>query len=70
MADVDDLKTIKAQVLAILKDITTNPKPSYVIDGQAVRWSEYQRMLLSQIQGLNDLIAAEEPFEVITQGYT
>lgn len=70
MADIDDLKTIKTQVLALLKDITANPKPSYDIDGQRVSWTAYQEMLFARLDGLNKQIAADEPFEVHTLGYT
>lgn len=70
MADIDDLKTIKTQVIALLKDLTTNPKPSYDLDGQKVAWAEYQQILFAQLDGINKQIAADEPFEVHTTGYT
>ncbi len=70
MADVDDLKTIKTQVIALLKDLTVNPKPSYDIDDQEISWAEYQKMLFDRLDGLNKLIAADEPFELHTQGFT
>jgi hypothetical protein len=70
MADIDRLKTIKTQVLALLEDLTVNPKPSYNLDGQEVSWMEYQKMLFARLEGLNELIAADEPFELHTQGFT
>lgn len=70
MADIDDLKTIKTQVISLLKDLTVNPKPSYDLDGQKVSWAEYQQMLFARLDVLNQLIAADEPFELHTQGYT
>ena len=70
MADVDTLKTIKTQTLAILEEITADPKPTYMLDGQSVSWTAYHRMLFDQIESLNKQIAAEEPFEVQSYGYT
>ncbi len=70
MADVDTLKTIKTQVLALLEDLTANPKPTYTIDGQTISWMAYQRMLFGQLEAINKQIAAEEPFEVHSYGYT
>jgi hypothetical protein len=70
MADIDDLKTIKTQIIALLKDLTVNPKPSYDLDGQKVSWAEYQKMLFDRLDGINKLIASDEPFELHTQGFT
>lgn len=70
MADVDTLKTIKTQTLALLADLTESPKPSYNIDGQQVSWMAYQKLLFDQLESLNKQIAAEEPFEIHTIGFT
>ncbi|HUT14348.1 MAG TPA: hypothetical protein VMY42_27935 [Thermoguttaceae bacterium] len=69
-SDAAQLATIKTQILAILVDITENPKPSYMIDGQSLQWAAYQRLLLEQIDRINRQIAAETPFEISSRGYT
>lgn len=59
-SEIADLKTIRSQAIARLKDITKEPKPSYSVDGQAVQWSAYHRMLVDQISSMNTLIGSEE----------
>lgn len=69
--DAEQLATIKSQVLAVLVEITAQPKPTYDIDGQHVLWAEYYKMLMEQLAELDALIAAAGgPFEIHSQGYT
>lgn len=68
--DAAQLDTIKTQTLALIVDLTENPKPSYMVDGQSIQWSAYMNMLKSTIDWVNKQIAAETPFEVISQGFT
>lgn len=37
---------------AQLASLAVNPKPSYEIDGQIVKWGEFQEMLLKQMKML------------------
>jgi hypothetical protein len=68
MAVLDDLNTTKANVAAILAQITADPKPSYSIDGQSVSWESYFSMLTDRLEKLNHLIQIEGgPFEQRTQ---
>ena len=68
--DAEQLATIKSQVLALLVDLTENPKPTYDIDGQEILWSEYQRMLFAQLKDINAQINAEAPTEIHSQGWS
>jgi len=68
MTDIERMKSIKSKLLDTLESLATNPKPTYSIDGQVVSWNEYFQMLVAQVKSLNDLINAEEPFEIRTQG--
>ena len=68
--DAEQLATIKSQTLALLVDLTENPKPSYNIDGQEVEWTEYRRSLMLDLKEINQQIAANTVFEVHSQGYT
>ena len=69
MAYLDDLKTTRDQMASILVEITTSPKPSYSIDGQAVSWTEYLKMLQDQLSKMNELIQDAEPYELHSVGY-
>ena len=62
--------TIKANLEAQLLSLSENPKPTYQLDGQMVSWTAYLNWLLAAIKEANEMIIAEEPFEVETQGYT
>lgn len=68
--DAAQLATIKSQVLALLVDLTANPKPSYNIDGQQILWADYYAKLTDRLEKINKLIASDTIFEVHSQGYT
>ena len=70
MADSDTISTIKTQTLAIIADLTENPKPSYNIDGQQVSWGSYLEQLWKTVERCNEQLAAESPIEIHSQGYT
>lgn len=69
MSNLDLLNTAKTNILNNLTTITTNPKPTYSLDGQSISWSEYHQMLVTQLNTINDLIVIESgPFAFYTQG--
>ena len=71
MAYVDDLKTIRTQLVARITEVTASPKPSYSVDGQAVSWTQYLAELRKQLQEINEQInQADGPFEFHTQAFT
>lgn len=71
MAALDDLNTVKSQLIAQLKNITLNPKLSYSLDGQSVSWSDYQRWLVQAISEVNKLIQIEGGIvELETQAFS
>jgi hypothetical protein len=68
VAVIDNLTAVKTNVSAILAQITSDPKPSYSIDGQSVSWESYFSMLTDKLERLNQLIQVEGgPFEQQTQ---
>jgi hypothetical protein len=69
-SDTQQLKSIRAQTLARLAEITAEPKPSYQIDGQKVSWGEYLRQLQATVDWCNAKLAAEQPIEVRSRGFT
>jgi hypothetical protein len=68
--DIERLATIKAQALALIAEITAQPKPTYQIDGQNISWGEYLGQLQSTVQWCDQQAAAGAPVEVRSQGYT
>jgi hypothetical protein len=49
--------TIKSQTLAMITELTANPKPTYNIDGQSVQWSDYLKQLQSTVLWCDQQIA-------------
>jgi len=54
----------------VIVSLTENPKPSYSIDGQNVSWSDYLSRLQSTISWCDEQLAADDPFELQSQGFT
>jgi hypothetical protein len=70
MSDVEQLLRIKSQTLALVAEITAQPKPSYTIDKQKVSWAEYLAALEQTVAWCDRQLAAAAPVEIRTQGYT
>jgi hypothetical protein len=68
--NLENLKTIRSQILQELADLTASRKPTYSVDGQTFSWNDYRSRLLSDLREVDAQIAAEEPLESRTQGYT
>lgn len=68
--DLQQIQTVKTQTLAVIADLTANPKPSYEIDGQRVSWNDYLTNLRQTIDWCDAKQAAYEPFEIATQATT
>jgi len=69
-SDIEQIAAIKTQTLALIAQITAEPKPTYDIDGQSIAWSDYLKQLRETVEWCNERLAGEEPFEVRSQGYT
>jgi hypothetical protein len=70
MSDAAALALIKSQTLAVMAEITQQPKPTYQIDGQMVSWGGYLTQLQQTVDWCNERLAGEAPFAVRSQGYT
>ena len=68
--DAEQIATIKRQTLALIAEITANPKPTYDIDGQKVSWGQYLGQLQATVEWCDQQAAAAAPVEVRTQGIT
>ena len=63
-----DIETIKSQAIERLTELTTDPKPTYSIDGQSVSWGEYLKQLQDLIAWCNAQINLEAgPYETETR---
>jgi hypothetical protein len=68
--DLEQIRTIRTQTLAIIAELTANPKPSYYIDGQTVSWNAYLTNLQATVDWCERKLAGEEPFEIHSRGVT
>lgn len=69
-SDLEQIGTIKSQTLAVIAELTANPKPTYFIDGQRVSWNAYLKRLRTTVDWCEEKLAGEEPFEIRSQGIT
>ena len=68
--DLEQIRTIKSQTLAIIAELTANPKPTYYVDGQTISWNVYLVNLQATVDWCEKKLAGQEPFEVHSQGVT
>ncbi len=68
--DLQQIVTIRSQVLAAIAEITAHPKPSYTIDGQTVSWNSYLRHLRQTVDWCERKLASQQPVEVRSQATT
>jgi hypothetical protein len=68
MTDVQQLVAIKTQTLAVIAEITAQPKPTYKIDGQDVFWTEYLAQLQQTVRWCDERLATAEPREIRSVG--
>lgn len=60
----EEAELVRAVRLRALRELAEGPsKPSYSLDGQQVRWTEFQDHLLRRIAWCDRRLAACEPFE-------
>ena len=70
MSDATMLNTIKSQALQLIAEITTEPKPTYYVDGQSVSWDRYLGQLQRTVDWCDAKLNDAEPFEIQSQGGT
>lgn len=67
---MDQLQTIRENILARIQEITEQPKPNYNIDGQQVSWQSYFDSLINSLDAIDSRIQSSEPFEEISSACT
>jgi hypothetical protein len=63
--DTEQIALIRSQTLALIAEITVQPKPTYMIDGQTVTWNGYLKQLRDTVAWCDQMLAAV-PAEVRT----
>jgi hypothetical protein len=69
-SDLEQLQTIRANLLARLAEMTASPKPNYSLDGESYAWADLFDRYMRQLETINAQLAGQEPFEFHTRGYT
>ena len=69
-SDLEQLRAIRSQTLALIAEIPAEPKPSYALDGQSVSWGDYLAKLRVTVDWCERKLAGEEPFEIRSRGTT
>ncbi len=70
MTDAQMLAAIRSQALALMAQLTAQPKPSYTLDGQQVSWNDYLQQLRDTVAWCDRQLQWLQPSEVHTTGYT
>ena len=68
--DAEQIADIRRQTLALIAEITSQPKPTYNIDGQKISLGEYLGQLQNTVEWCDQQAAASALTEVRSQGYT
>lgn len=70
-SDLENLKTIRTNLIAYLVTESTSPKPSYSApNGQSVSWSAHYAQIMAQVNELSAQIGRDEPIEIISEVVT
>jgi hypothetical protein len=70
MSYSDQIQAIKSNTLLQMAEVSIQKKPTYTEDGQTFQWTEYLEHLQRRVDWCNAQLAAEEPFEFPSQGFT
>lgn len=62
------ISNIRVQTLAQLEELRASPKPSYLLDGQRVSWTEFAASLQRTIDWCDKKLVECDPFEIHSLG--
>ena len=68
--DLEQIRLVRSQTLALIAELTASPKPTYQLDGQSVAWNAYLARLQKTVDWCDRKLAGEEPFEMHSRGMT
>lgn len=67
---LENLTTARDNIAARLAEITANKKPSYNVDGQEIKWTEYFVGLTNQLNALTTAINGTAIYEEESIGFS
>lgn len=67
--DLENLKTIRSNLIAALLADSADPQPTYSLDGESISRQEWRKGVQEQIKEYTELIITEEPFISETQAW-
>jgi len=68
MSDLEHIRLIRSQTLALMTEITSTPKPSYSIDGQSISWNAYLLRLQRIVDWCDKKLVNDKPYEIRSHG--
>lgn len=69
-SNAEILKRIKSQTLAVMDEVTRNPRPSYNIDGQQVGWTAYLQQLRETVKWCDEQLNSDDLYEGRSTAFT
>jgi len=63
------LQTSRDNIILLIAQVTSQPKPDYDIDGQRVSWGKYLEQLQKALEGIDKQIGLIAPAQEESQGY-
>jgi len=54
------LRKSRDNILTVIESVTAEPKPTYNIDGQSVKWGEYLKQLQDSLASIEEMISAAD----------
>ena len=70
MTEAERIAAIKSQALALIEQVTSSPKPTYMVGGQMVSWGTYLQQLRDTVSWCDEQLAAQAPLEIRSQATT
>lgn len=67
-SDTQQLAAIRSQTIAALASLQNDPRPTYSVNGQEVRWQEYADSLRRTVDWCDEKLVGTQPFEVRSGG--
>ena len=68
--DLDQIRAIRTQTLAALRELAFAPKPTYKVDNYEISWNDYQKRLAETVDWCDRKIAESAPCEFRSEATT
>lgn len=68
--DLNQIRAIRTQTLATLRELAFTPKPTYKVDNYEISWNDYQKRLAETVDWCDRKIAETESCEFRSEATT